>query len=456
MIGRLRSAAGRLSGETRGLSRDSFALGIGIGVTQASQLVQISLISRFLGLSALGSYALAVSFVGLVGQFFDVRTDKALITLGAPRLRGDRGDLASLIRLGFGIDFLTGLAGFAVTAGLALVAGPSLFAAQADLILVLSITLLLSFGDDTAKAVLRLLGRFRTIARFALAQAILRVGLLVAALAIRPSLTTVAVVIVLVDLFAAMVLPWLAARAFRETTAGSLRASWRGRPSPDRRAVIRLIFDTNLLGYLKILQNRVPLLILAAFVSDAALGAFRIATAMGMAVAIVTDPAQPAIHPRLARLWSERATSAIRDLLRQASLIAAAGVGIVAVVVAVFSGPLFRVVSGEAITSEGRVVLVLTLVSVAVSGAMFWNSHLLVSVGRSRTLLRLQAVSALALHLPLAALLPWRYGAVGTAVAFLAATVLGNAWATVAALRSLEDEPGPLIDPAPDTDPAEL
>jgi O-antigen/teichoic acid export membrane protein len=444
MTGRLRSAAGRLSGETRGLSRDSFALGLGMGVTQVSLLIQISLISRFLGLSALGRYALAVSFVGIVGQFLDVRTDKALITLGAPRLRGERGDLASLIRLGFGIDFLTGLAGFVVTAGLALILGPALFAGETDLILILSVTLLLSFGDDTAKAVLRLLGRFSTIARFALVQAILRVGLLVVALEIRPSLTTVAVVIVLVDLFAAVVLPWLAARAFRASTGGGLRASWRGRASPDRGAVLRLIFDTNLLGYLKILQNRLPLLLLAAFVGDRELGVFRIATAMGAAVAIVTDPAQRAIHPRLARLWSEGATRAIRDLLRQATLIAAAGVGLVTLGVMVFGGPLFRLASGQPITAEGRTVLMITLVAVAVSAAVFWNTHVLISVGRSRGLLRLSVVSALAVHLPLAALLPWRYGAVGTAIAFLAATIVGNAWATIAALRSIEGEPRPL------------
>src|SRR5204863_1253049 len=90
MISRLRAriAVGR-RGELGGLAADSVYVAVWQGATSLADLAQIALIAHVLGLDQYGRFAVVVSFVILVSQFFDVRVGVAATTLGARELNRD-------------------------------------------------------------------------------------------------------------------------------------------------------------------------------------------------------------------------------------------------------------------------------------------------------------------------------------------------------------------------------
>jgi hypothetical protein len=70
----LRAAIRRArASELGGLAGDSFYVGIWQGTISVADLVQIALVTHALGLHQYGRLAIVMSFVVLVGQFFDVR-----------------------------------------------------------------------------------------------------------------------------------------------------------------------------------------------------------------------------------------------------------------------------------------------------------------------------------------------------------------------------------------------
>src|SRR5205823_1322346 len=103
--------------ELGGLAHDSFHIGIWQGAVSVADLVQLALITHILGLTAFGRLALAMSFVVLVGQFFDVRVGTATTRFGAGRLvAGDVEGFAGLFQLSYLIDAFAGVVGFAIVA----------------------------------------------------------------------------------------------------------------------------------------------------------------------------------------------------------------------------------------------------------------------------------------------------------------------------------------------------
>src|SRR5438270_6645118 len=113
--------------ELGSLAGDAFQVGIWQGAVSVADLVQLALITHVIGLAQFGRLAVTMSFVVLVGQFFDVRVGTAATRFGAGRL-ADR-DVKGLLRvfqLSYLIDSLTGVLGFVVVAGLAPIVGPRL------------------------------------------------------------------------------------------------------------------------------------------------------------------------------------------------------------------------------------------------------------------------------------------------------------------------------------------
>ena len=133
-------------------------------------LVQLALITHVLGLDELGRLALVLSFVVLVGQFFDLRIGTAVTTFGARRLAtGDLRGLAGATQFGYLLDATTGILGFAVVAALAPIVGPSLIGDQGTLLILLyGLTLLASTTNESSVSILRLFDRFRLVAFYSI------------------------------------------------------------------------------------------------------------------------------------------------------------------------------------------------------------------------------------------------------------------------------------------------
>jgi O-antigen/teichoic acid export membrane protein len=435
--------------ELGGLAGDSFYVGIWQGAISAADLVQIALITHALGLHQYGRLAIVISFVMLVGQFFDVRVGAAATMFGARRLRArDVGGATGVFQLSYLIDASTGVLGFAVVAALSPLAGPHLVGRGGTaLILLFALTLLISTVDESSITVLRLLDRFKLIAVYTTGLQALRVACLVGALLVSHSLIAVLIALVAFDLAGAIANASAAALVFRKTTGRSLTQSAIG-DFREKRQMVRMVFHTNVVSYARLAQVQLPTLIVGALSGATQAGLYKLGTAGGAIIGRLADPAYGAVLPRLARLWAEGRAGEIRRLIRRASLVAAPTLAAALLALVLLREPALRLLGGSGATQAGA-VLVLVAVAQAINGALFWNVGLLFAAGRSGIVSLIAVIGAVlqvALLVPLVVL----FDANGAAAAFLATMVGTNLVAALLALRVLgrADDTGP--NPAPD------
>ena len=420
----LRLSAWRGS-ELAGLAGDSFYVGIWQGAISIADLIQLALVAHMLGVTQLGKLSLVMSFVVLVGQFFDVRVGTASTTFGARRLhQADSGGAAGVFQLSYLVDAVTGVLGFAVVAALAPVVGPHFVHNNGtNLILLFALTLLVSTVDETSLTILRVLDRFRLIAAYTVALQALRIAFVVAALMISRSLTAVLVALIVYDFAGAIANGAFAAIAFRRSSGLSIRARALG-DFAEKRRMLTMMLHTNLVSYARLAQVQLPTLLIGLLSGATQAGVYRIGTAAGNAIGRLADPAYAAVLPRLARLWAAARTAEIRRLVRRATLIATLVMAVALTLLVTYRELVLRLLGGHAALASGT-VLVLIGIAQAVDGVLFWTVGLLFAAGRSR---RVSAIvlGGTALQISLLVPLTTAFEANGAAIAFCVTTILTN------------------------------
>ena len=465
MIARIRSAIRRVRGsELGGFAGDTFFVGTWQGAISVADLIQIALITHALGLHAYGRLAIVLSFVVLIGQFFDVRVGVAATTFGSRKLvAGDLRGAAGVFQLSYLVDGVTGVAGFVVVAGLAPFVGPHLVGNGGTwLIFLYALTLLASTVDESSISILRLLDRFRLIAVYTIALEVLRVTALVVALSLWKSLTAVLLVLLAYDVVAGAVNLAAAAVAYRRVAHRPLRQpSLEAVGAIERRSFIRTVLQTNVVSYARLSQQQLPTLLIGVLSGANQVGLYKVGTAAAAMIGRAADPAYAALLPRLSRMWSAGKRADVRRLLARATLIAAPAITIVLVVLVVLRHPVLELIGGSAARDASVTVLVLAAIGQAVNAALFWNVGLLFAAGRAGIV---AVVAVVATLIQIALLIPLTvfFDANGAAGALLASYVVTNIAVTAAALRVLgwpggrQSQAGQLADspiPAPHRQP---
>lgn len=431
-----RFLSSRISSEARGFVRDSFVLSVSSVVSTAGYFVQVMLLTHLLGLDVYGTFALAVSFVALVGGFFDVQIGAMPISFGAKHLDRDPLAAAGVFQFGYITEIILSAAAFLVVAALAPIAGPRLAGDQGTLIFVLyGLTLVASLGKATSMALLQLCGRFATILWVVVLREVVRVALLLGVLLTVGTLVSAVVALVLLESLIGGLSVLLAGRAFSTRCGRSLAAPALNSVRELRRPMLKMLFHTNLVTYAKLIPTQIPTLLLGAMRPPTEVGGFKVATAVAAAAVKLVDPAWAAVMPRLARLWASGSRAEIRNLLLQATV--GAGLVLTMSTVAAFAlrEPLLRIIGGEGATTA-TTVLVLSLVGGLVNGTLFWNTPLLYAAKE----VRLAAAAYVFASLLLAPLLVVgidAWGADGAAVALLVFMLVLNLMLTAGALKVL-------------------
>jgi O-antigen/teichoic acid export membrane protein len=261
------------------------------------------------------------------------------------------------------------------------------------------------------------------------------VGAVAVALATVGTLASVAVALVALETVAGLLFLLAAGSAFSAGSGRSLRRRSLAEARDARRPMIGMMFHTNIVTYAKLVQGQAPTLLLGAMRTPLDAGVFRLGMAVASAVAKPADPAWAAVMPRLSKLMSEGRSSEIRRMLKQATLIASAVIGLGAVVVFAVREPLLTLVGGHE-AALASTVLALGLLARATNGILFWNTPVLYSARRAATAAKAY-VAATALFAPLLVLFIDRWGANGAAGAILVFTIVLNLLLTKAALEVL-------------------
>jgi O-antigen/teichoic acid export membrane protein len=438
----LRSSVSRLavfrSSELSGLAGDSFYTAVWLGAVSVADLIQIALVTHVLGLSEYGRLALVMSFVVLVGQFFDVRVGTAETTFGAGRIASkDWAGATSVFRVGYVIDAVTGVLGFVIVAVAAPFVGPWLIGDEGtQLVLLFGLTLLASTVDNSSATVLRLMGRFRLLATYMTALEMFRIGAIALALIVDRSLISLVIALVVYDVVGAAV-NWLVANRVFSRASGRSLVGRTPSQFTERRAMLRTIFHTNIVSYARIAQVQLPTLLLGALTTTTEVGLYKVGTAAGSMVGRIADPVYAAILPRLSRLWAAGRWNEIARLLRDSTPIAAAVVGATLLILVAFSTPVLHLIGGADADGAGP-ILALVGVAYAVNGALYWSPGLLFAAGRSGTV---SAIAVATICLQVIVLVPFadRYESIGAALALSVSLIASNLLGACLGLRALRN-----------------
>jgi O-antigen/teichoic acid export membrane protein len=369
-----------------------------------------------------------------------VRVGTAETTFGAARISSEdwRG-AAALFRFGYGIDALTGVLGFLVVASMAPFVGPFLLGhGGTQLVLLFGLTLLVSTVDESSATALRLMGRFRLLAFYMSGLEAIRVAAIGVALLIDRSLTAVLVALVVYDLAGAAT-NWLVANHVFSRASGRSLIGRASEPFTERRAMLRMIFHTNVVSYARIAQVQLPTLLLGALTSTSQVGLYKVGSAAGAIVGRVADPVYAAVLPRLSRLWAAQKRDELLRLIRDATPVSA---GIAAATLSLllgFHSSVLRLIGGSE-ASAAVYVLVFVGTGYAVSGMLFWNTSLLFATGRSG-IVSLTALLSAFLQVSLLVPLTFAFEASGAALALCASLIVSNLVAAAFGLRELRAPP---------------
>lgn len=429
----------RLSGETRGLARDSSLLGIASGATTVGMMMQVALITRELGLRQYGLFALAVAVVALADKFFNLDVGRTSIVFSAPHLKGNSRAAAGVFQYGYLVSGVTGVLGFAVVAAMSPFVGPRLIGRHGVLLLLLyGMTLLSSTGDTSSLTLLQVLGRFRTIAALTVFREAARIGFVAGAVFWFHSLVAVMALLLAHDALMGVIGIIAAARAFRRHTGMHLWEPALAEARGSRRGMLGMIFHTNLITYGRLVEAQAPTLLLGIFAGPVTVGVFKIGMAAATAIGQLTTPAWSAVMPRLARLWANSDFAATRKLLRQSTLLAAGILVPAAVITILLRHSLLTLFGGHQAARAGATFALLAATQV-LNGIFFWNGPLLYASHRVRivTAIYLPCVAAM-LGLVIVFVKAW--GAEGAAGALLIEVVVFNVLLTLAARRALRDD----------------
>lgn len=433
-----RFVAKRISHEARGFVHDSFVLSLSSIVTMAGYFIQVVLLTHLLGLDVYGTFALAVSFVALVGGFFDVQIGVMPISFGAKHMEREPDRAAGVFQFGYITELLLDGTAFLVVAALAPFLGPRLAGDQGTLIFILyGLTLIASLGKATSMALLQLCGRFGTILRLVVLREVVRVALILGVLLTLGTLVSAVVALIVLELLIGIVGGVLAGHAFSTRCRRSLWKPALASVKELRRPMLVMLFHTNLVTYAKLIPAQVPTLLLGALRPPAEVGGFKVATAIAAAAVKLVDPAWAAVMPRLSRLWSSGRRAEIRELLVQATIGAALVLSMCAVAAFLLREPLLRIVGGEGATTA-TTVLVLSLIGGVVNGTLFWNTPLIYAAKEARLAVVAYVLSSLVLT-PLLVVGIDAWGANGAAAALLVFIIVLNLILTALALRVLRE-----------------
>ncbi len=426
-------------GELRQLFGDSAYAGVWQAATSVADVVQIVLITHALGLEDYGRLALAIGFVVLVGQLFDLRVGVATTIFGAEHLPHDPRRAAGIFQLSYAVDAATGLLGFAVVVAAAPFVGPALIGDEGTALIVLySLVLLAQTVDESSFTILRLLDRFRVIAGYTVAVEAARIALVAGALAVFGTLEAVALALVAHRIVAGAAAAVAATVVFRRVTGAALTHSALDEVREERREVFRTMLHTNVVSYARLAQTQLPTVVVGAVAGATQAGLYKVGMAAAVFVGRLADPAYVALLPRLSRMWSAGRRDEMRRLIERLAAVSLPAVVMVSGLLILFREPVLQVLGGAQASADGGTVLILGALAHAVNAGLLWNIPTLYATGRARVVARL-AVAAAAVQMLTLLPLVTAYDASGAALSLLLSMVVLNVGATVRAVSALRE-----------------
>lgn len=407
------------------------------------QFLQVITLTRYLLPEGYGILTLVTTFVLLVNQFIDVRVAEMTIKFGSAYVVSkDKTRLSALLKISYGIDFVTGVIAFAVVMAIASWSAQWLWqdGRLALLVRLYAWTLLISTLDNTNSAILRIFNRFQAISVYSTGMAMLEFTAVTLAAAFGTGVKGVLIALLIKDSLSGIINIFLAGQ-----TLGQEMGGWQGfwqAPiailQEKYREIAQFVLHTNFMAYFRMMNTKVDVLILGFFRPPSEVGVYKFARQLATTIGRVSDPFFAAILPDLSQLWSQKRFPEFRQLLRQITFTMGLVMALISGIVILGRNIFILLVAGQAFLVAGPQVIICIL-AFAVGSVFFWTWPAALSMQRPQfgTAVGLLLIP---IQLGLAWLLVPRWGGLGNAWVLLTTYLLGQGLMAWLILRRLTQE----------------
>ncbi|MCA1406419.1 lipopolysaccharide biosynthesis protein [Ensifer sp. IC3342] len=398
-------------------------------LTSVLGLVGFALTARALGPSDYGALALCFTYVGVIERLVSFQSWLPLIKYGAEAQNaGDTEQFQSLLKFGLLLDICAATAGWPIAVALLWIGAPWFGVSPEMSGLVMLYSAVLPFQiSGMPTAVLRLFGRFRTIAYGHVATSILRVILCAIGIMVGGGFLEFMLIWMTSQIIGSLTVLGLACAELHRQglLAGLLSAPLKGVTSKFP-GIWRFAISTNISLTIRSSANQVDTLLVGYLADPAAAGLYHIAKRIGRIAQQAGDQLQTVVYPELARAWASKAMAEFRHAIVQTQTLLL-GFGLL-----LTSGlyiaiePLLRLAAGPDFVAAAPLVVVQSIaVTMTLCGTVIRSA--LLAMGREDQVLRSVLIATAAFHSTALLLVPVM-GAMGANVAHI---VMSAIWLSV-------------------------
>ena len=295
--------------------RNSTWLLSGQAIVSLLGFIQVIVITRTLGTTQYGIFALIVAYTTIIYQLLDSRLWETIIKY-VPFFQEAHDDSRAIatIKLCYGIDFVMALAATIVLLATAQVASVLFIkdANQTQILMFYALWPLLAAPDETASAIVRLADRFDWLSYRNIIVAVVKlVGILFVGFT-GGGIAMVMVVLLISSAIGSMIILFMAHRSmiildldfWKRTPVSLLRQYYR--------ELIQFIFWNNLTATSQMLTNRIDIMVLGLFSTPATVGIYELAKRIVSQFNIIANPIYSAIYPEISKLVAKKDFDALR------------------------------------------------------------------------------------------------------------------------------------------------
>ena len=399
----------------RALANSGWLLGANT-LTAVCSLGQSVLLTRALGVRGYGTLTLIVTFVTVVNRLTSFRMNEFVIKyVTDARAAGADAEAAASIKLAMIVEAAASVVAFLAVLALAPIAGAVFIhdRGTAPLIAAYGLVVLGTVAAETSAGVLQVFNLFRLQSTLSVVGAVLLLGLVAAGYLAGAGVPGMVWATVIGNVASATMLTVAAIRTIHRrfgagwwrVPLGNVRSRWR--------VPLRFAASTNASASLSLITRDADPLWLSLFRGTAEVGYYRLGLAIATYALIPVSQLAQAFYPEITRKAARREWSAFVQLLRQGSLLSAAYVLPLGVVLSLGSGWLIRTVYGTEFEPAAP-VLVILFCGMGFSSVLFWNRPALLALGLAAYPLKVNAVLAVVKVIGVFVIIR-NYGYIGTA-----------------------------------------
>ncbi|MGK6319057.1 lipopolysaccharide biosynthesis protein [Sphingomonas sp. DT-204] len=405
------------------------------GVLAVLSLVYIAIVTRTLGVSNFGRFALIVGASQALATLVGFQTWQIIVQYGTAYIHsGDEARLSKLVRACGLLDASSAVAGTLLAAVVIYQWGDALGVREvhARATMLFTVAQLLSIRS-TPLGVLRMRDRFSLAALADSVTPIVRLVGAALAVLIKPTVSGFLVAWALAEILTAAAYWMLLARTGDLkllTRGGSLKGVIREHPG-----IVRFALSTNANSTLGMSSKQVPLLLVGGIAGTASAGAFRLALQLAQALTKFSQLLARAAFPEIVRAIGTGGMHQVGGLIGRSFLMTSIIAAVVFVIIVMAGKPVLTLMGGSEF-ARGYPILIWLAAAGCVDLMIVGFEPLLLAANRSGLTFVVRLIAAAVLF-ALAFLLDDRLGVIGVAIAVLANSLVIALLLGIATMRLL-------------------